>query len=197
MTRPFALLRRAAGDPRGLAAVEFALLLPVMCITLLGLMDIGYRYYLWAQVDGIVQKAGRNSTLEFKTPAEIDTEVRSRVLALNKNANVGIDRRAYSNFNNVRQPENYRDTNGNSRYDVGECFEDENGNGVWDDDMGRTGSGGGARDVVQYSVTVRYKRLFPAALTWGGTNDDSMTVRTVMRNQPWDRQNTPAVVRCT
>lgn len=192
-----ALLSRLAADRRGLAAVEFALLLPVLCITILGLMDIGYRYYLWAQVDGIVQKAGRNSTLETRTPAEIDAEVRARVQALNKAATVDIQRRAYSNFNNVRQPENYRDTNGNSRYDLGECFEDENGNGVWDEDMGRTGSGGSARDVVQYSVKVDFKRLFPAALTFGGSNQDSMTVRTVLRNQPWDRQNLPTVVRCT
>lgn len=197
MTRTLNLLRRAAGDRRGLAAVEFALLLPVLCVALLGLMDIGYRYYLWAQLDGIVQKAGRNSTLESKTPADIDAEVRARVLTLNKAARVDIERRAYSTFNNVRQPENYRDTNGNGRYDSGECFEDENGNGVWDQDMGRTGSGGGARDVVQYSVKVDFKRLFPAALTFGGSNDDSMTVRTVLRNQPWDRQNVPAVVRCT
>ena len=60
----------------------------------------------------------------------------------------------------------------------------------------RRGSGGGARDVVQYSVTVGYNRLFPAALTWGGTDDDSMTVRTVLRNQPWDKQTLPTVVKC-
>ena len=194
MTR---MLHRLAGDRRGLAAVEFALLLPLMCVALLGLMDIGYRYYLWAQVEGIVQKAGRSSTLEARTPNEIDTEVRARVLALNTGARVDIERRAYTSFNNVRQPENYRDTNGNGRYDSGECFEDENANGVWDADMGRVGSGGSARDVVQYSVKVDFKRLFPAALTFGGSNDDSMTVRTVLRNQPWDRQNTPVVVRCT
>lgn len=190
------LLRRLAADARGLAAVEFALLLPVLCITILGLMDIGYRYYLWAQVDGIVQKAGRASTLEFRTPADIDAEVRGRIYALNKSAQVTIDRKSYSSFNNVRQPENYVDKNKNNKYDLGECFEDENGNGVWDADMGRTGSGGGARDVVQYSVTVGYNRLFPAALTWGGTDDDSMTVRTVLRNQPWDKQTLPTVVKC-
>lgn len=194
MTR--AVLPRLAADRRGLAAVEFALLLPLMCVALLGLMDIGYRYYLWAQLDGIVQKAGRNSTLETRTPADIDAEVRARVLALNKDARVDIERRAYTNFNNVRKPEYYRDTNGNGRYDAGECFEDENGNGVWDADMGRLGSGGSARDVVQYSVKVDFKRLFPAALTFGQSNDDSMIVRTVLRNQPWDRQNVPAVVRC-
>lgn len=193
MTRPLFIL---FGDRRGLAAVEFALLLPLLCIGLLGLMDIGYRYYLWAQVDGIVQKAGRNSTLEARSPAEIDAEVRARVQALNKEARVDIERRAYSSFNNVRQPEYYRDTNGNSRYDPGECFEDENANGVWDADMGRTGSGGGARDVVQYSVKVDFKRLFPAALTFGGSNDDSMTVRTLLRNQPWEAQKVPSVVRC-
>lgn len=195
MTRT--LFLRLAVDRRGLAAVEFALLLPLLCVALLGLMDIGYRYYLWAQVEGIVQKAGRNSTLETRPATEIDAEVRARVLTLNKSARVDIERRAYSTFNNVRKPENYRDTNSNSRYDVGECFEDENGNGVWDADMGRVGSGGGARDVVQYSVKVDYKRLFPAALTFGNSNDDSMTVRTVLRNQPWDRQNVPVVVRCT
>lgn len=192
-----ALLRRVVADTRGLAAVEFALLLPLLCISILGLMDIGYRYYLWAQVDGIVQKAGRSSTMEFRAPGDIDADVRARVLALNKQATVTIERKAYSNFNNVRRPEYYEDDNDNDRYDAGECFEDENGNGTWDNDMGRTGSGGSARDVVQYSVKVDWKRLFPAALTFGGSNDDSMTVRTVLRNQPWDRQNVPTVVKCT
>ena len=83
----------------------------------------------------------------------------------------------------------YTDTNGNGKYDKGECFEDVNGNGVWDSDMGEGGQGG-ADDAVLYTMTVSYNRLFPMAKMLGWSATQTITASTVLRNQPYGTQST-------
>ena len=84
----------------------------------------------------------------------------------------------------------------NNKYDNGECFEDVNGNGKWDSDRGKTGQGG-ADDAVLYTVSVKYKRLFPMAKMFGWSSDLTVKASTVLRNQPYGEQATPNYAKCT
>ena len=63
------------------------------------------------------------------------------------NADLDFSRTAYTSFNDVGEPEDWNDVNGNGACDDGEPFEDANGNGSWDANQGTTGFGG-ARDAV-------------------------------------------------
>lgn len=178
-------------DATGAALVEFALLAPVLAITLLGLFDMAYNYYLQAQLQGSIQKAARDSTIEGATvrSEEIDAHVAAAVDIIVPGAALQFKRFSYTNFSEVSQPEDFVDLNSDGRCNDGEPFEDANGNGAWDEDRGTEG-GGGARDAVLYTVTVRYPRAFGAARIIGLPAIVETEASTVLRNQPYGKQDT-------
>ncbi|GGE77392.1 TadE/TadG family type IV pilus assembly protein [Sphingomonas prati] len=185
-------------DRRGATIVEFAIVAPVLIILLFGLLDLGYDVYVKAQLEGAMEQAGRNSTLETnaKNGAAIDAFVESRVRNVVSRATFVPTRMAYTAFKDVQKEESYSDNKpANGRYNVGECFEDVNGNQKWDADLGRTGQGG-ANDVVLYSMTVKYDRLMPSSGLLGLSQHVQVTASTVLRNQPYDDQVIPTVVKC-
>jgi Flp pilus assembly protein TadG len=185
VTARSALLR----DERGATLVEFALLSPVLVLTLLGLMDLGYNYYVQAQLQGTIQKAARDATLEraFLTAADIDASVSTAVRRLVPSASLQFARSSYTRFADVARAEDFSDLNENGRCDDGEPFEDANGSGSWDEDRGTLGMGG-ARDAVLYEVTVSYPRAFGVAGVIGLPNTFTTKSTTVLRNQPWGEQ---------
>lgn len=185
MKAPCALLR----DERGATLVEFALLSPVLLLTLLGLMDMGYNYYVQAQLHGTIQKAARDATLEraLLTTDEIDATVTEAVHKLVPAASLEFARSSYTRFADVARPEDFSDLDEDGQCDDGEPFEDANGNGQWDEDRGTRGMGG-ARDAVLYEVTVSYPRAFGIAGLVGLPNTLTTRSTTVLRNQPWGEQ---------
>jgi Flp pilus assembly protein TadG len=183
------LLVRLAGDRRGAAAIEFAILAPVMLTLMMGMMELAYQAYVQAAVTGAVQKAGRDSAIQGATPATIDAKVLSQIQAVAKGATFtsGFPSRLnYSSFSTIA-PEPFVDTNNNGVRDAGECYTDVNGNGRWDDDAGRTGQGG-ANDVTVYTVSVDYGRLFPVARWFGWAGTATLSASTTLMNQPYASQ---------
>ncbi len=186
-------------DQRGITVVEFAMVAPVMMIMMMGFFDLAHREFARVILQGAVTKAARDSSLELgpTNTAAIDAKVVSSVReVIGVSATFTPTRLTYSNFSEVGQPERYVDgTPANSRYDLGECFDDVNGNGVWDSDLGRNGQGG-ARDAVLYRMTVTYPRLFPMAGLVGLSPTVSIDASTVMRNQPYGDQALPTFAVC-
>lgn len=176
-------------NERGATLVEFALLSPVLMLTLFGLMDLGYNYYVVAQLQGAIQRAARDATLEGAqgTTEDIDAEVAAEVRKLVPNASLQFARSSYAHFADVAQPEDFSDLDEDGRCSDGEPFEDANGNGRWDEDRGAQGMGG-ARDAVLYEVTVSYKRAFAVAGLIGLSDTFTTQSTTVLRNQPWGEQ---------
>lgn len=198
MRRLAILPRRLRRDARGVTIVEFALVSPVLMMVIMGLSEICYQAYATAIVTGALQKAGRDSTLETgaANSAALDADVITAVRRISKTATYTATRKSYSSFAAVK-PEDYSDTNKNGVRDATECYTDANGNGSWDADGGKTGLGG-ADDVVVYEMTVSYPRLFPLAKLLGWSGPQTITARTVLKNQPFQQQNVPTpVVRCT
>ncbi len=136
------MIRALRDDRRGVTAVEFGILAPVMLVLMLGLSDLMYQSYIQSVLDGAMIKAGRDSALEDNkvNDAEMDKRVKQMVLTLNPDAKFTPERKNYETFGNVK-PENFSDKNGNNKYDAGECFDDVNGNKTWDADPGLTGQG--------------------------------------------------------
>jgi Flp pilus assembly protein TadG len=195
-----ARLRSLRQDGRGIAAVEFALLAPVMMLMLMGFFDLAHQAYTRSIMQGAMQQAGRNSTLESGSSSStaIDNYVKSQVKKVTgSGATFVAVRKSYVDFESVGNAEKYVDkTPFNNKYDIGECYEDVNGNGQWDADLGKTGQGG-AEDAVLYTMTVTYKRLFPMPKLVGWSTNQVVTASTVLRNQPYGDQVAPVYAKCT
>jgi Flp pilus assembly protein TadG len=187
------MLRSLWRDRRAVTAVEFAIVAPVLCLFLVCAFDIGHTLYMRAALQGIVQKASRDSALETgldtTQQTAIDNLVTSQVHELQREAVVNIKRRFYRNFTeaSAKSPEPFTDTNGNGRCDAGEPYEDKNLNTVWDPDGGDQGAGG-AKDAVIYTVTATYDHVLPIWQFIGGSSQAKVSASTVWRNQPYGDQ---------
>ena len=195
-----ARLRQIAVDRTGASTVEFALVAPVLLVTVMGLFDLGYTMYTNSMLQGAIHKAARDSTIEGSAAksADIDKEVEEAVRGVVYQATLGFTRKSYASFNDVARPEDYSDIDMDGACNNGEPFEDANGNGSWDPDRGSDGQGG-ARDAVLYTVTVTYARPFPIASLIGQDNTFTLKSQTVLRNQPYGMQQNakPATANCT
>jgi len=162
------MMRRLFPDERGATLVEFAILLPVLLALLMGLMDLCYQAYVQAVLEGAVQKAARDSTIEAADISTIDTRVVTAVRRVAGKASVTPNRLFYASFALIK-PEDFADSNGNGIHDPGECFTDVNG----------------------YRVTVHYTRLFPLARLIGWSNQVVLSASTRFKNQPYGTQSIP------
>jgi TadE-like protein len=191
---------RLCRDSRGVSAVEFALLAPLL-LMLLGLFDLSHHMYTDSILQGAIQKAARDSTIEGApvNEAAIDDRVEAAVRGIAPNAAVTFTRTAYSEFSAVGRGEDFTDTiaSPDGICNDGEPFEDANGNGIWDSDRGVADSFGSGRDAVLYTVSATYNRLFAINAFLGGPNTITTEVSVVLRNQPYGMQNTPTVGSCT
>lgn len=186
-------LRTIGRDQGGATAVEFALIAPVLVMALIGLFDMGYAVYANTMLQGALQRAARDSTVEGAASrvAEINKAMIDEVRPVVPEANFTFTRKSYANFSDVGVGEDYTDANSNNVCDDGEAFEDANGNGIWDQDRGTEGAGG-ARDAVLYTVTMKYPRMFPMASLIGLPQVVTNSASTVLRNQPYDLQKSNA-----
>lgn len=195
MTRRAPLPARLGRDHRGVAALEFAILAPVLILMLMGMLDLSYQAYVKSLLEGAIQKAGRDSGIEAAAAATIDNRVSAAVKVVAKNAAFRFERINYSSFSEVRKAERFDDDDGDNVRDSDECFYDVNNNGQWDADAGRTGQGG-AGDIALYRVTVTYPRLFPMARLLGWSAEESIMSETLLKNQPYATQVNSTVKIC-
>ena len=183
------MILRLIKEKRGVTAVEFALIAPFLLTMLIGMVEFAWQIYGQSVLQGAMQNAARISTLEGGDvrSGQLDDEVEELAAQILPSATFEFSRRNYSNFSDVRKPEDYTDTNGDGSCNDGEPFEDLNGNGTWDADRGRDG-GGGARDAVLYEVVARYDRILPIHLFTDASRQVELRGSTVLRNQPFDEQ---------
>jgi Flp pilus assembly protein TadG len=199
MIRNMLKLRGIAQDRKGAVLTEFAMLLPVMAMLLLGAMDAGHTLYMQATLQGALQKASRDAGLESgittASQTAIDDKVKNQVKALAKNATITITRRAYRSFAAASATkEQFTDTNNNGTCNGGEPYEDDNNNSVWD--AGGVSGAGGAESSVLYTVTATYSRLFPMYGLIGMSPTVTVTGSTLMNNQPFGDRPTTTVRNC-
>ena len=181
-----------ACDQRGIAAIEFAIIAPVMMMMLMGVMEYGYVAFARSSLEHATLSAARSAvashceeTRESNMIAQIDRGM-SSVIAYDDEP-TEIEYRAYSEkFGDVGNPEPFDDANSDGVYTEGETYQDVNGNGQWDADMGKSGSVGEAGQVVSYRARFKVRSLFPPIARQ--FNDDrpfyQLDASTVVRNEP-------------
>lgn len=187
-------LKQISRKRDGATAVEFALLTPVLLYCLCGFLEVGYQMYVSGVLQGAVNKAARDATLENAKDrlTAIDDRVKTQVLNINKNATFESDRKSYATFQDAGNPEPFNDDNSNGKRDTNECYQDINGNKTYDLDRGKAGIGG-PDDIVMYTMTVTYPHFMPSKL-FGWMEANKAKATTVLRNQPYGAQTIPVVV---
>lgn len=189
-------LRALRRDTRGATIVEFALVVPVLAMLLLGTLDLGYRSYVTSVVQGALHEGARMATVGGVSTSQIQTHVQNRLRDFSRNATITTTTRSYSEFSGVSVPETItQDTAPIGTYNTGDCYQDSNGNGTYDLDRGRSGLGG-AEDVVFFEVVMTYPHIVPVGKLLGWNTNVTVRQNTVLRNQPYAGRNTSVTVIC-
>ena len=175
----------------GATLIEFGLVAPVLVLLLMGIFDMAHTQYTHAMMNGTMQAAGRDLTLESagSREASIDQLVVDRVRTVVPNtANIQLEKLSHFEFSDIGEAEEFEDDNGDLICNNNELFVDSNGNGQWDANRGEVGIGG-ARDAVLFTAVVSYDRLFPMYGLAGMPQAVTLRASTVLRNQPYDEQD--------
>jgi len=182
----------------GVTAIEFGLVAPVIVLFLIGFLDLGYWTYVRSTIAGALENTARSAGVGGANvdTAALQAAVEGQVRNVAPQATFVWDPRSYYQFSGIGKPEKLiTDNDGDGKYDPGDCWEDLNPNGIYDQDPGRQGVGG-ADDILYYKVTVS----FPPLIDIGGFvpglgGNHSSVLTTIVRRQPYAAQTTPAI-RC-
>ena len=178
-------LRRLGRDESGATIVEFAMILPALCVLVLGIFELGYRAYAASVLQGALHEAARMATVGGVTMNQIDARVRTRLSNFANHGTVTTRTTSYYDFSGVRRAEKLLiDTAPTGSYNQGDCWEDTNGNNSWDADRGRGGQGG-ADDIVRYEVSLVVPNIVPIDRFLGWATSNTIAGETVLRNQPY------------
>ncbi len=182
-------LRRLARSNDGAAALEFALVLPPLCLILVGMFEMSMLMFTQASMEGALREAARfGMTGSVPDPATRQTQILAIINkdTFNMLTNPTISYLIYNSFNNVGTPEPWIDTNGNGKRDSGESYTDVNSNAQWDADQGKAGVGASAQ-IVQYTVQYDWQVITPfMAPIFGNNGKVHLKASVVLRNEPWD-----------
>ena len=178
-------LRRLGRDESGATIVEFAMILPALCVLVLGIFELGYRAYAASVLQGALHEAARMATVGGVTMNQIDARVRTRLSNFANHGTVTTRTTSYYDFSGVRRAEKLLiDTDPVGTYNQGDCWEDTNSNNSWDADRGSSGMGG-ADDIVRYEVSLAVPNIVPIDRFLGWANSNTISGETVLRNQPY------------
>lgn len=189
-TRPaLSGLRPSLRDESGIAALEFAMITPVLLLMLMGIIEFSMIMFTTAVMESatnITSRLGKTGYVAEGSTREqqILDSVAHRTAGLLDPEKITIDSKIYSDFSKIGQPEPCLDpTSSPCPGTSGVNFVDINGNGMWDADMGKAGLGE-AGDVVVYTVSYPWPIMTPFIGSIIG-NPFTLTVRTVVRNEPY------------
>jgi len=157
------LSKRRKRNPRaGAATTEFALILPVVVLLILGSLELMTAFFINNAMEGGLRQAARYGLTgqdnQTTRQAQILSIVDDKTFGFVDMETASLTTKIYPSFAAIGEPEDYEDLNGNGQYDPGEPYEDDNGNGQWDDDAGIPGIGE-ANDIILYELVYDWPML--------------------------------------
>lgn len=177
-------------DCRGVTAIEFAVIAPVLMLLLFGIIE----FSLIMLASNVMESATNISSRLSKTGYAEGSISREQTIINSLKAQAGslldttkltISTKYYQQFDQINDPEPYTDTNGNGSHDAGEPYTDINGNGQWDADMGLAGNGGPG-DIVVFTVSYPWPISTPIISDLVGHNGTyTITTHAVVKNEPY------------
>lgn len=183
-------LRRLALGREGASAIEFAFVVPVLILLVVGAIEVATIAHASTLLNGGLREASRFGMTGLK-PATGTREARIAEIINQHGAGIikvgeaNITSHVYPNFTSIGQPEPYVDANSNGVYDIGEPFTDVNCTAVWDPDMGLAGPGAGG-EVVLYRVDFNLPlRTGLLAAVIGEAGKVPLSATVALRNEPF------------
>jgi hypothetical protein len=179
------------GCTSGGSAVEFAILVPVYIMLLIGMFEVAWVMYIQSSMEGALRQGARYG---ITGQGGSDTARDAAILARLNEFTFGsvtitsgmVEKKKYASFSDVGLPEPFTDTvggpNDNNEYDVGETYTDTNNNGQWDEDRGIDGVGNSG-EVVRYRIEYTLQPL--TGLVEAFTGGLHLSATTVVRNEPY------------
>jgi len=186
-------LLKLVRDRKGVTVIEFAFVAPVMVLLLTALLEFGYVLFARSTLESSVLAASRSARVadcpkENAKALEEELQRRMDVVASADGQKAQLQVESYgSKFGDVGNPEPFDDADGNGIRDPGESYTDVNGNGSWDNDMGRTGNYGSFGEVVRFRATYNVRSLVPSVAErfTDGKGYYEIASTTVSRNEPF------------
>ncbi len=186
-------------NDRGVAAVEFAMIAPVLILMICGFMEYAHLSSARTTLEAATMRAAR-AVAATDCPSSREAIMRSIIESSMDNvpsADGGkpkIVTKAYGDKFGDVGGEPFVDKNKNKVYDEDptitdpdkrDTYTDINGNGKYDKDMGNVGSIGAAGQVISYSAEYKVKSLF-GFISKRYSDADFYTIKasTVVRNEP-------------
>ena len=156
MDRVLATLFGRGSDRRGIAAVEFALGVPIVITLIIGMVEFSFLLTTQTLLRAAIRDAAAVAVLSGAAPSDRELRVqaeleRHRSVFINPDL-IDLQPAAYLYLQDIGGAEPFEDKNGNQTKDNGEKFTDSNGNGVWDGNNG-TPDFGRAGEYVVYTVS--------------------------------------------
>jgi len=172
----------------GSTVIEFAVLAPLLCLILVGTVETGLVLFTNAVLEGATSSASRVGKAGFAPVGQTREQfIRSRILQLAGSylnpSKLTVTTLSYTSFANVGKPEPCI-TPTPCPGTPGVNFTDVNGNGTWDQDMGKANAGGSG-DVVVYRVSYPWPLFTPLMRNVLGGSDGTITLTavTTVRNE--------------
>ncbi len=185
------LAARWRREREGAAMVEYALIGPLLIMTLIGIVEVSMVMFLNIMVESSVRDAARYGLTGLEMEGQSREEyiisiVEQRTLGLLTIDSSNVDVSVYDSFAEIADDEPYTDVNTNGEYDDGEPYVDTNGNGSWDGDPGTPGAGD-ANEIVMYRVNAEWALFTPfMASLLGQEGLFTISASVAVRNEPWD-----------
>jgi len=190
-------LKRLFRCRKGITVIEFAIAAPVVFATVAGVLELAQVMFVMTLSEGALREASRFSITGFTPPGMTREE---RILEILGDHTIGlvdmteatVTYKVYPSFNDIGKPEPFTDNApANGTYDAGEAFQDINGNGQWDPDMGAAGLGGPG-EIVLYTIEFDWALMTPLVSPFMGTDGKmTMTSSVAVKNEPFSEP--PAV----
>lgn len=175
----------------GVTAIEFAVLAPVLLLLMFAILEFSLIMLVsnvMESATSITSRLGRTGFIEAGKSREqtILASIEKRAGTMLDAGKLSITAKHYEQFDQIGDAEPWTDTNGNGIADPGE-YDDINGNGQYDSDMGLAGYGD-AEDIVVYTVEYPWQIMTPIMREFLGDAQGifPITAHAVVKNEPYD-----------
>lgn len=178
-------------DARGVTAIEFAVVAPVLLLLIMGILEFSAIMLvsnIMESATAITSRLGKTGFITAGQTREqtIVASITDRTRGLIDPTKLTMSSKAYGEFNQIGDPEPWNDSNNNGVAETGE-YQDINGNGQRDTDMGAAGYGG-AGAVVVYTASYPWPVMTPLLrpLIGNAQGNYIITSSSVVKNEPYD-----------
>ena len=190
--------RKIWRDNKGVAAIEFAFVAPVIFLAIIGALELGTIMISTILIEGALGEASRQGLTGYtKSGTErkdyIVQIIKDKTFNMVKIDNLKITHKVYKKFGDVSSAESYVDTDGDGQYTPGiDTFTDINCNNTWDADMGTSGVGGPG-DIVVYDIEYEAKFMTSFFSRFMGNDGKiKLAAHTAVKNEPFGAEECTA-----